>query len=156
MTKLLERERLAPPALSEEEKAMVKSAEQMLMKSLDHSKAATITVQADDGTTPTVSVPPQVLKVLAQALGAMARGQPIMLIPQKQELSTVEAANFLNVSRPFLIREIEAGRIKHRMVGTHRRILYADLLEYARAMRANQESALEEMAEDARRLGLPY
>ena len=42
------------------------------------------------------------------------------------------------------------------MVGTHRRILYADLLEYARAMRANQESALEEMAEDARRLGLPY
>lgn len=156
MSKLLERERLLPPVLSEDEKAMAKSAEQMLMKSLDHSKAATITVESEDGTAPTVSVPPQVLKVLAQALGAMARGQPVTLISQKQELSTVEAANMLNVSRPFVIREIEAGRIKHRMVGTHRRVLYADLMEYARTMRANQESALEDMAEEARRLGLTY
>jgi excisionase family DNA binding protein len=156
MSKLLDRERLAPPELTEEETQMVKAAEKMLMKSLDHSRAATITVEAEDGTAPTVAVPPQVLKVIAQALGLMAQGRPIVLMPEKQELSTVEAANFLNVSRPFVIKEIDAGRLKHRMVGSHRRILYTDLLEYARAMRTDQESALDEMAEDARSLGLDY
>jgi excisionase family DNA binding protein len=156
MSKLLDRERLAPPELTEEETQMVKAAEKMLMKSLDHSRAATITVEAEDGTAPTVAVPPQVLKVIAQALGLMAQGRPIVLMPEKHELSTVEAANFLNVSRPFVIKEIDAGRLKHRMVGSHRRILYTDLLEYARAMRTDQESALDEMAEDARSLGLDY
>ena len=79
-----------------------------------------------------------------------------MLIPEKQELSTVEAANFLNVSRPFVIKEIEEGRLNHRMVGTHRRILFSDLMTYAKAMRAKQQQALDKMAENARELGLEY
>jgi len=70
----------------------------------------------------------------------MARNQPIMLVPEKQELSTVEAANFLNVSRPFVIKEIEAGRLQHRMVGTHRRVMFSDLLDYAKNMRAKQQA----------------
>ena len=86
----------------------------------------------------------------------MARHQPIMLVPEKQEFSTVEAANFLNVSRPFLIKEIDAGRLAHRMVGTHRRIRFADLMIYAKKMRAEQQDALDEMAKNARELGLEY
>ena len=98
-------------------------------------------------------VPPAVLRFIGQTLGMMARRQPIVLMPQKQELSTVEVANFLNVSRPFVIKEIEAGRLKHRKVGSHRRVLYEDLLAYARDMRAEQETALERMADNARELG---
>jgi excisionase family DNA binding protein len=135
---------------------MVKAAERLIMACLDHSRAATITIESDDGSTPSVRVPPQVLRVLGQALGLMARHQPIMLIPEKQELSTVEAANFLNVSRPFVIKEIEEGRLNHRMVGTHRRILFSDLMTYAKAMRARQQQALDKMAENARELGLEY
>ena len=135
---------------------MVKAAERLIMACLDHSRAATITIESDDGSTPSVRVPPQVLRVLGQALGLMARHQPIMLIPEKQELSTVEAANFLNVSRPFVIKEIEEGRLNHRMVGTHRRILFSDLMTYAKAMRAKQQQALDKMAENARELGLEY
>ena len=152
----LDRDRFVPPPLNESETEMVKAAERLIMACLDHSRAATITIESDDGSTPSVRVPPQVLRVLGQALGLMARHQPIMLIPEKQELSTVEAANFLNVSRPFVIKEIEEGRLNHRMVGTHRRILFSDLMTYAKAMRARQQQALDKMAENARELGLEY
>ena len=152
----LDRDRFVPPPLNDSETEMVKAAERLIMACLDHSRAATITIESDDGSTPSVRVPPQVLRVLGQALGLMARHQPIMLIPEKQELSTVEAANFLNVSRPFVIKEIEEGRLNHRMVGTHRRILFSDLMTYAKAMRAKQQQALDKMAENARELGLEY
>jgi excisionase family DNA binding protein len=71
-------------------------------------------------------------------------------------LTTVEAANLLNVSRPFVIKEMESGRLPHRKVGTHRRIALEDLLAYARNMHAQQASALDRMADNARELGLNY
>ncbi len=135
---------------------MAQAAQRVVMASLDHSKATSIQLVSEDGSAPTVNVPPKVLRFIGQALGLMAQRRPVLLMPQKQELSTMEAANFLNVSRPFVIKEIEAGRLKHRKVGTHRRVLYEDLLIYAMEMRAQQESALERMAQDASELGLDY
>jgi excisionase family DNA binding protein len=156
MSTTIDRDRLVPPPLNDSETEMVKTAERMIMACLDHSRAATITIESDDGSSPSVQVPPQILRVLGQTLGLMARHQPIMLVPEKQELSTVEAANFLNVSRPFVIKEIGAGRLVHRMVGTHRRIRFADLMDYAKAMRAKQQEALDKKADNARELGLEY
>lgn len=156
MSTTIDRDRLIPPALNESETEMVKTAERMIMACLDHSRAATIIIESDDGTTPSVQVPPQILRVLGQTLGLMARHQPIMLVPEKQEFSTVEAANFLNVSRPFVIKEIDAGRLIHRMVGTHRRIRFNDLADYAKTMRSKQQEALDKKAENARKLGLEY
>jgi excisionase family DNA binding protein len=142
--------------VNERETEMVKTAERMIVACLDHSRAATITIESDDGSSPSVQVPPQILRVLGQTLGLMARHQPIVLVPEKQELSTVEAANFLNVSRPFVIKEIQAGRLIHRMVGTHRRIRFDDLMDYAKTMLAQQQAALDKKAENARELGLDY
>jgi excisionase family DNA binding protein len=156
MSTTIDSDRLVPPLLNDRETEMVRTAERMIMACLDHSRAATITIESDDGSSPSVQVPPQVLRVLGQTLGLMARHQPIMLVPEKQELSTVEAANFLNVSRPFLIKEIEAGRLVHRMVGTHRRIRFSDLIDYANAMRLKQQEALDKKAANARELGLEY
>ena len=156
MSTTIDRDRLIPPALNESETEMVKTAERMIMACLDHSRAATIIIESDDGTTPSVQVPPQILRVLGQTLGMMARHQPIMLVPEKQEFSTVEAAKFLNVSRPFVIKEIDAGRLIHRMVGTHRRIRFNDLVDYAKTMRSKQQEALDKKAENARKLGLEY
>lgn len=152
----IERERLQAPPLTAAEQDMLRAAQRVIMGTLDHSRAASITVESDDGSAPTVSVPPAVLRVIGEVLGLMAQRQPIMLVPEKQELSTVEAANFLNVSRPFVIKEIEAGRLPHRKVGSHRRVLYEDLLAYAREMRAQQQQALDAMADNARELGLDY
>lgn len=156
MSTTIDRDRLVPPPLNDRETEMVKTAERMIMACLDHSRAATITIESDDGSSPSVQVPTQVLRVLGQTLGLMARHQPIMLVPEKQELSTVEAANYLNVSRPFLIKEIEAGRLVHRMVGTHRRVKFSDLMDYAKDMREKQQEALDKKAANARELGFEY
>lgn len=152
----IDRERLVPPDLTADEVEMARVAQRVIMESLDHSRAASITVVSDEGEGPTVSVPPQALRVIGKMLGLMAQRQPVVLLHEKQELSTVEAANFLNVSRPFVIKEIAEGRLPHRMVGSHRRILFEDLLTYAKTMRANQQAALDRMAENARELGLEY
>ncbi len=154
MTTTLDQDRLVPPPLTEEEKEMVRAAERLIMTSLDHSRAATITIQSDDGSCPSVPVPPQILKVLGQALGKMARREPIVLMHEKQEFTTVEAAIYLNVSRPFVIKEIESGNLPHRMVGTHRRILFEDLARYAARMQAKRNEALNKMVANARELGL--
>ena len=118
--------------------------------------AAAITLTTDSGEHRTVDVPPAALKLIGQLLGAMSEGRPIALVPSSQEFSTVEAAHFLNVSRPFVVKEIDAGRLPHRLVGSHRRVAFEDLIAYARKMREQQEFALERLAENARELGLDY
>jgi len=79
--------------------------------------------------------------------------EKVALMPTEQDFTTVEEANFLNVSRPFVIKEMEAVRLPHRKVGSHRRIALEDLLAYAQKMRAQQARALDRMADDARQLG---
>jgi excisionase family DNA binding protein len=148
--------RIVAPRLSAAEAEMARAAQRCLMAALDHSRAASITIESDDGSAPAIQLPPQALKLIAQLLGVMSERRPVVLMPSHQELTTVEAANFLNVSRPFVIKEIEAGRLKHRMVGSHRRIEFEDLQAYATQMRANQKIALQRMADDAREQGLEY
>ncbi|MDB6001033.1 MAG: excisionase [Rhizobacter sp.] len=94
------------PKLSAEEAEMARVAQRCIMAALDHSKAASITLESTDGSQPTVQLPPQALRFIAQLLGALSERKPIVLMPTKQEFSTVEAANYLNVSRPFVIKEI--------------------------------------------------
>lgn len=156
MTALEKIREVLPPQLSRQEVEMARAAQRCIMEALDHSRAAAITLTTTDGAQPTVELPPAALKLIGQLLGAMSEGRPITLMPSKQEFSTVEAANFLNVSRPFVIKEIENGRLPHRKVGSHRRVAFDDLVTYAREMRKRQEGALERMAENARELGLDY
>jgi excisionase family DNA binding protein len=142
--------------LNAKDKEMVRVAQRCIMASLDHSRAAVITLTTDTGEHPTVAVPPAALRLIGQLLGAMSEGRPIVLMPTEQEFTTVEAANFLNVSRPFVIKEMDSGRLPHRKVGSHRRIALEDLSAYALKMRAMQSSALDRMAENAGELGLDY
>jgi excisionase family DNA binding protein len=145
---------LLPPRLTAEEAEMARVAQRCIMAALDHSKAATITLECDDGSQPAIQLPPRALRFIAQLLGALSERRPVVVMPTKQELSTVEAANYLNVSRPFVIKEIESGRLPCRMVGSHRRIAFDDLQAYATQMRADWKGALRRMADNARELGL--
>jgi excisionase family DNA binding protein len=148
--------KLEPPKMSARELEMARVAQRCIMEALDRSNAVSITLSSDGDERPSVAVPPAALKLIGQLLGAMSEGRPVVLVPGKQEFTTVEAANFLNVSRPFVIKEIEAGRLPHRMVGRHRRIAFEDLAAYERKMREKQRAALERMAENERELGLDY
>ena len=160
MTTAEREQQFLPPKLTVEEADMARAAQRCIMAALDHSKAATITLESDDPSQPVIQpaiqLPPQALRFIAQLLGALSERKPVVLMPTKQELSTVEAANFLNVSRPFVIKEIESKRLACRMVGSHRRIAFDDLQAYASQMRADQKGALQRMADNARELGLDY
>jgi excisionase family DNA binding protein len=144
------------PAMSEHEMELARVAQRCIMEALDHSRAVSITLTTETGLHPSIEVPPAALKLIGQLLGAMSEGKTVVLMPDQQEFTTVEAANYLNVSRPFVIKEIEAGRLKHRMVGTHRRIALEDLMAYERTVRERQNAALDRMADNARDLGLDY
>jgi len=156
MATLQRERRLSPPEMSAEELELARVAQRFIVESLDHSRAAVITLTSDTGQAPSVAVPTKTLRFIAELLGALSERQPVVLMPNKGELSTVQAANFLNVSRPFVIKEIEEGRLPHRKVGSHRRIAFEDLARYQHEMLASQRAALQRLADNAADLGLEY
>lgn len=156
MATLHRERRLAPPEMTPDEAEMARLAQRFIVESLDRSRAAAITLTSDNGDAPSVSVPTKTLRFIADVLGALSERQPVVFMPAKREVSTVEAANFLNVSRPFVIKEIEEGRLPHRKVGSHRRIAFEDLMRYANEMHARQREAMQRLSDNATDLGLDY
>jgi excisionase family DNA binding protein len=148
------------PTLTNEEAEQAKAAQRCIMAALDHSRAHQIIVLDESGQPssgmPAVAVPPRVLRMFADLLGRMSQGQAVALVPHKYELSTQEAASLLNVSRPFVVKELEAGRIPFRKVGTHRRILFKDLMAYQEQSRMVSEQALQDLANQAQALNMGY
>jgi excisionase family DNA binding protein len=110
----------------------------------------------DNGTEVTVTLPPDALQLIVEMLGHMANGSLVAVLPLHAELTTQQAAEFLNVSRPHVVHLLETGRIPHRKVGTHRRIKMADVLEYKRREDAAAKAALDELAAEAQKHDLGY
>lgn len=89
-----------------------------------------------------VEIPAGVYRVLRQAVEAMREGLAVTLAPQTPTLTTQQAADLLGVSRPTLVKLLEEDRIPYERVGTHRRLLLRDLLEYRQRRREDQYAAL--------------
>lgn len=103
-----------------------------------------------------IPVPASLLELLRAALEELAAGRGVAVAALDEELTTQEAADLLNVSRPFLIRLLEEGAIPYRKVGTHRRIRLGDLLDYKRTRDAEAERAYAELVAQAQELHLGY
>jgi excisionase family DNA binding protein len=99
-------------------------------------------------------LPPGIHALLVSIVDNLKAGNGVSVIPMHAELTTVEAAELLNVSRPFLIKKIEAGELPHHMVGTHRRLRLADVLAYRDRVDAEANDALAAMTAEAEDLGL--
>jgi excisionase family DNA binding protein len=150
---------LIEPLVTDQEAEQAKLAQRCIMAALDHSRARHIALVDESGAlagAPVLELPPRALRFFAEVLGMMAQRQPIVLVPQSHELTTQEASAMLNVSRPFVIKEIEEGRLRCRKVGRHRRIEFKELRRYQDAQRQQSEAALQELASTSQDLGLGY
>ena len=101
-------------------------------------------------------LPKAAARLLHHLLIEMSRGNAVTLIPLHAELTTQEAAEFLNVSRPYVIRLLETGKVKHRKVGTHRRIKFSDLQDFKKRQDDASDAALDELAKQAQELNMGY
>lgn len=101
-------------------------------------------------------VPPSAFKLLMEILGQMANGNAVTVVPVHAELTTQQAAELLNVSRPHVVKLIEDGRLPARKVGTRRRVRMSDLLEFKKADDAARRRALAKLTAEAQELRLGY
>lgn len=101
-------------------------------------------------------LPKALLPLLPEILGHLARGRGISITPMEKELTTQEAAELLNVSRPYFIKLLKQKRIPYRMVGSHRRVRLTDVLEYKQKTDQQRSEALEELTAQAQELDMGY
>lgn len=101
-------------------------------------------------------LPLQALVLLQNLLAELARGNAVTIVPFHAELTTQQAADFLNVSRPYLIGLLEKGELNFTKVGTHRRILFKDLKTYKKLMKERSYAAMDELAKITQEAKLGY
>jgi excisionase family DNA binding protein len=111
-------------------------------------------VQLDDGQV--ITLPRSAARLLAHLLTEMAAGNSVTLIPVHAELTTQEAADVLNVSRPFLVGLLQAGELPFRKVGTHRRIRFQDVKAYKDRIDGERVRTLDALTADTQELDMGY
>jgi excisionase family DNA binding protein len=137
--------------------AQAKAAARELSRFTSKRAPKTLSVHAEGGgREATVTLPKEAIELLVEILGQMAMGNAVTVVPVNAELTTQQAADVLNVSRPFLVGLLEEGKIPHRLVGTHRRVRVSDLLAYKQKDDAHREAVLDELTAEAEKLGLGY
>lgn len=95
-----------------------------------------------------ITIEPDLAKFLLGAMNHLKEGQGVTYVPISKRLTTQQAADILNVSRPYLIKLVEAGELPHEKVGRHRRILAKDLFAYKRKRDAQRSEAMAELLEN--------
>lgn len=147
MTAILDKEPVILP--TKEDTALAREASRAIAR----YKPAELRVKVD-GTE--LVLPRAATKLIHHLLTEMALGNAVTLIPIHAELTTQEAADFLNVSRPHLIRQLEQGKIPFHMVGTHRRIRFEDLERFKIESERKRLEVMDELAAESQKLRMGY
>jgi excisionase family DNA binding protein len=103
-----------------------------------------------------IVVPIPALRILVNILNEMAQGRAVTLMPFAAELTTQQAADFLNVSRPHVVALMESNQLRYRKVGTHRRIEFSELQRFHATSQVQRKAALDELTREAQELGMGY
>ena len=138
---------------SEAEATLARETKQALSLHLSGTSSLDL-LTMDVASEPTIRIPATAARLLVQILDEMGQGNAVKVIPVHPELTTQEAAELLNVSRPTLIQLLREGHIEFRKVGTHRRVRLDSLMVYKRKLHAGRVAALAELSAYDQELGI--
>jgi len=142
-----------PHVPSEREIAVARESSRLLAACLGKGDTARLRV-IDGGKD--ITVPVSALHLLVDILNQMAEGNAVTLVPIHAELTTQQAADFLNVSRPYFVKLLEHGEVPFRKVGTRRRVQFSDLLDYQRRLSEKARKAADDLTAESQALKLGY
>lgn len=113
-----------------------------------------ISIVGEDNQSHSIELPARALNLLVEVLGELAVGNAVQIVPVQAELTTQEAANILNVSRPHMVKLLEEGKLPFHKTGRHRRVLFADLLNYKQQREQQSLEAMQALADQGQNLGI--
>jgi excisionase family DNA binding protein len=144
-----------PVAPSEAEIRVARESARALAKKLGKSgDSMKLRVEEHGRKGETVTIPKTAFRLFVAILAEMANGNAVRIIPHQAELTTQEAAGLLNVSRPYLVRLLDGKCIPFHRVGTHRRILFKDVMAYKAQHRRARKDTLDRLSKLDQELGL--
>lgn len=138
-------------AATEEQPAIVRI-KHIVENALNDSATQTLKLVGSDGAE--AELPPSLLQALEQVVHYLELNEAVMIIPADRELTSQEAADILNVSRPYLIKLLEEGEIPFTRTGTHRRVRQRDLLMYKGQRDLQRRQALTRLTQLSQDMGL--
>jgi excisionase family DNA binding protein len=144
-----------PSSLSDADKRAALAARRALAELSDHGSLH-IEAEASNGSHTSFNLPAAAVRLLTDLLGHLGDGRTVSVTPDNAELTTRQAADLLNVSRPHLVKLIGEGALPHHMVGTHHRLLLQDVMAYKAKRHQETGKAMDELAAEAQELGMDY
>ncbi|MNQ59555.1 MULTISPECIES: helix-turn-helix domain-containing protein [unclassified Pseudomonas] len=149
-----------PPPISlpmeREIKAAIEGQRALVAYLSTHFETQQIQIIDEQNEAHNVELPTSALRLLVDILAELAAGNAVKVVPVHAELTTQEAADLLNVSRPHLIKLLECGELSYHKTGKHRRVRFAELMDYKHKRDAASEHAMALLAEQAQTLRFGY
>ncbi len=144
-----------PLQVSDADVILAREAGRVLANLTGQDRAVRIeATEAAGGCSETFELSASAVRLLIDVFGEIAAGNAVSIVPVTAELTTQQAADILNVSRPFLVSLLEHGDLPSQTVGIHRRVRYGDLMAYKRRDDVARHQALDELVQQAQELGL--
>lgn len=147
---------VVPIAPTELESKLAREASRRLASCLRETDGLRLQIAEDGKPGKALTIPVAASRLLLHILTEMAEGNAVTLLPVHAELTTQQAADLLNVSRPYLVKLLEEGKIPHRTVGQYRRVRCDDVMAYKKQIDQKRLKALEELSALDQELGLGY
>jgi excisionase family DNA binding protein len=141
---------------SQEEVILARETSRKLAAYMEPEQVMNLKIQDKKGNQADIELPASVVRLLLDMLEQMANGNAITLMPLHAELTTKQAADLLNISRPHLIKLLDKGNMPFRKVGSHRRVKVEDVLAYKRESFSRRTEALNELTAQAQELNWGY
>jgi excisionase family DNA binding protein len=144
---------LQPRLPTEEDIASAKAYSRELARYADKDRVH-VKLSADGQSSEDLVVPGHLVELMLRVATEVSMGHGVNILPIHSELTTQQAANLLNISRPYLVSLLKDGTIAHHKVGSHRRVLAHDVLAFQKTQRRARAEALDEMAALSAEMGL--